>query len=109
MAYPNLTMLDSSDATVDSGIETARATNGRLRQRRMFPAAKATFSLKHWVTAAELATLRAHYAVNRDLAFAFTWKGDGVERSCAYAEAPGLERPAEEPGHFLVDVQLMEV
>lgn len=109
MAYPTLPTLDSSEPDQDDGIETSRATNGRLRKRRLFPAAKMSFTLKHWLTAAELATLMAHWEANQDLAFAYTWPEDGIERSCTYAKKPSPPRTADEPGCFTVTVMLEEV
>ena len=109
MAYPDLPLLDSSTIDLDAGIETSRASNGKLRSRRMFPAEKATINLKHWLTGAQVTALKAHYADNKDLAFGFVWPLTGVSRSCSYAKAPTDPRPAAQPGMFLVDVQLLEV
>lgn len=108
-AYPTLPLLDGSAADRDSGVQISRATNGRLRQRRMFSASKSSFTLKHWLTAAELAALTDHYAAHKDIAFAFTWPEDGSTSSCTYGEEPSRPRPSDVPGYVLVDVKLMEV
>lgn len=107
-AYPDLPLLDESDAELDSGLDVSRASNGRLRLRGRFPAPKASFTLKHWLTREQYAALLGHHLVHEKLAFAFTWPEDGVVRSCCYVKAPSLPKD-DGGGYVLVDVDLREV
>lgn len=107
-AYPSVMLVSDSTPRRDAGIVASRATNGKLRARRLFTAEKMEFDLVHWATAAEKDALEAHYQAHRDTSFAFTWLVDGVTRTCSYATAP-LPTPAQHPGKFIVSVKLMEV
>ncbi|RZI62324.1 MAG: hypothetical protein EOP37_03200 [Rubrivivax sp.] len=106
-AYPNYTLLADSASDVDAGITAGRATNGKVRARRMYAAAKRSFTLTHWLTGAEKDALMAHYAANRDDSFAFVWPQDGLSRTCIYINEP-LPTQAQQPGRFVVVVKLME-
>lgn len=107
-AYPTLTLLNSSTPRRDAGLQPRRASNGRLRMRRLYTTEKMEFDLTHWLTTAERDQLEAHYQANKDGSFAFTWSLDGVTRTCMYGSAPLY---TEGPGTFrwLAAVKLMEV
>lgn len=107
-AYPTLTLLNSSTPRRDAGLQPRRASNGRLRMRRLYTTEKMEFDLTHWLTSAERDQLEAHYQANKDASFAFTWPTDGVMRTCMYGSAP-LVTEGGGATKWLVSVKLMEV
>jgi glycine/D-amino acid oxidase-like deaminating enzyme len=106
MDYPSLPLLASSTLRREAGISAARATNGRLLRRRLWPQDKHEFELTHWLTEAQAAALEAHYQAHRDLSFAFVWPDDGMVRTVGYTQAP---LPTRAEGYVLVVVKLAEV
>ncbi len=55
--YPALLTLRDSTEERDGGVIPARATNGALRVRVMYPADKRAFEVRHLLTSAEDCTL----------------------------------------------------
>jgi hypothetical protein len=106
MAYPSLTITQDSTADTDAGLRPQRATNGKLKMRRLYSEDKTEFYVVHLLTAAERATLRAHYLANRTNAFTFVWPLDGQEYTVQYLGAPSFSRA---PMGFRADVRLGEV
>lgn len=52
----------------DEGLRASRASDGTLRRRRLYPQTIYTVTIKHpMLTAAEMASLEAFYATNRDI------------------------------------------
>lgn len=107
-AYPTLMLINSSAARREAGIVADRASNGRLRARRRYTTEKWEFDLTHWLTQAEKDLHEAHYQANKTGSFEFTWPDDGITRTCSYVSAP-LPTTAQQPGHYVVSVKLMEV
>lgn len=106
MSYPNLPLLDQSRRTVDDGLEPSRASNGRLRLRRLYVADLSTFDLVHWLTPTQKATLDAAYAAYKNANVSLYWPEDGQTYTCRWVSAP---KPRFEDGRWIVQVKLMEV
>lgn len=106
-AYPTLpTMIGSLPEPVESRV-LARATNGAVKVRRLHPTEKVTLNLKHEISAADKATLDAHYSAHVDSSFSYTWPGTGGGTyTVVYGARPIHE---EQPGGwFLTKVVLEE-
>ena len=106
MAYPRLTLLNSSAPRRDAGLVQRRASNGALKMQRFFTTEKMEFDLNHWLTKAEKDQLEAHYQANKDASFDFFWPTDGVTRTCVYTSPPLYTDGA---GRFYAAVKLAEV
>lgn len=76
--YPGYFTLADSTATPQSGVEPARASNGALKLRRLWPDDKHSFEIGHALTLAQKATLDAFYATNKNLDVTYTWPGDSA-------------------------------
>lgn len=86
--YPGFFHLSDSSATAQSGVEPARASNGKLRMRRLWPDDKHSFELGHALTLAQRDSYQAFYAANKNLDVAYTWPGDRVVRTVRFAAPP---------------------
>jgi hypothetical protein len=106
VSYPALRILRTSTPERAGGQEAARATNGRLRLRRLWSAEKTDFGLEHALTDDERTTLEAHYQANKDASFSFTWPEDGSTYTVAYGAAPRYQRQL---GWWTAQVTLLEV
>lgn len=98
--------LRSSATDRDSGIQSARATNGALRVRSLYTADKANFSLVHWCTTAEKNALDEFYAANRLLNVDYTDPADSVTYTVRFTSAP---QPVDMTPWWEVRVVLREV
>jgi hypothetical protein len=105
-AYPTLMQLRTTTIARDAGLQTTRATNGRLRVRGLFPADKADFDLVHWCTTAEKDALMTFYAANRLLDITYTDPADGASYTVRFAAAP---LPVDMTPWWEVRVRLREV
>lgn len=105
-AYPDLPLQDNSQPHVDGGFQASRATNGRLRVRRLYADEKYSFDLVHVLVREQYDALMAHYRANKDASFSFTWPLDGRQRTMQYTDAPLLVEVDE---LYVVNVKLAEV
>ena len=86
--YPTLVTLRNSSQDRDAGIDSARATNGALRVRAMYPTEKIDFNLAHWCSAAEKDALEAFYQANKLLNVDYVDPGDGSTHVVRFVAAP---------------------
>lgn len=105
-AYPTLDTLRSSAYTRDGGFDSARATNGALKVRRLFSAEKTEFTLDHSLTSTTKSTLETFYQTNKDLDVTFTWQADGASYTVRFLAPPQYLRL---PGGWQARVRLSEV
>lgn len=107
-AYPTLAWSAGTKVDRDGGYESARATNGVLKVRKLFDAEKRDFQLVHLITAGEKATLEAFYGANKLLDVSLTAADDGVVYTVRFVAAPVYEW---RPGVLtcLARVHLLEV
>jgi len=105
-AYPTLMTLRSSSTDRDSGIQSARATNGALRVRSLYTADKANFNLVHWCSLAEKEALDTFYAANRLLDVEYTDPADSEVYTVRFTSAP---QPVDITPWWEVRVVLREV
>ena len=104
-AYPSLLTLRDSTEERDAGIVPARATNGALRLRVMYPADKRSFEVRHLLTSAERDTLEAFYQAEKLANVAYTWPADGVTYTVRFVAPPQYRRTGD---RFEATVRLME-
>lgn len=107
MAYPTLHQLEGSVERLVDDREVVRATGGTARASAFFDARKRSFVVVHRLSAADLATLYAHYDANRTTSFSFTWSLDGATYTVIYGQA-GI-RVTPRAVHHDVTVELEEV
>lgn len=105
--YPPFNPTLSSSEGWDDNIVRDRATNGSLRARALWTAAKRAFRLEHVLGAVEAQAMRDFYAARRALTVDFTWPGDGQTYTCMFA-APPEYRPIG-GSYWTVSVELEEV
>lgn len=105
-AYPDLMTLRASSTERDAGLQTARATNGALRVRNLYPADKANFNIVHWLTQAEKDSLDTFYAANKLLDVEYTDPSDSEVYTVRFAAAP---QPVDMTPYWEVRVSLREV
>lgn len=86
--YPTLTTLRNSGQARDAGIDSARATNGALRVRVLYPAEKIDFDLVHWCTTAERDALEVFYQANKYLNLTYVDPADGSSHTVRFSAAP---------------------
>lgn len=86
--YPGFFHLSDSVATPQSGVEPARASNGTLKMRRLWPDDKHSFDVGHALTLAQGDTYQAFYAANKNLDVTYTWPGDRLTRTVRFAAPP---------------------
>jgi hypothetical protein len=93
MSYPTglPVMRDGSRMERLSGIDPVRASNGVLKVRRLYGAEKAQFTLVHWLTNAQRATLDACFESFKTGTVTLTWPADGIAYTCRFADAPQYE------------------
>lgn len=87
-AYPTLTTLRTSTQDRDAGIDSARATNGTLRVRVLYPTEKIEFQLVHWCSTAQKDALEAFYQANKFGNVTYTDPADGSVHTVRFAAAP---------------------
>ncbi len=104
--YPGFFTLADSTASPQGGAEPARASNGALKVRRLWPDDKHSFEIGHVLTLAQRTTLDAFYAANKNLDVTYTWPGDNVARTVRFAAPPQYRRLT---AHLEVRVRLEEV
>lgn len=107
MAYPTFSQLATSTATQLDDVITERASDGTLRGRALASGRKQRFDLRHVLTAADVATLDAHYDANRAVEFSMTWSGDATAYTVIYT-APPQYKPLG-GGYFEANVKLEQV
>lgn len=90
--YPSYPVTTESNYEREDGLDTARASNGTLKIRAMWPSEKATFDVRHVLTAAERDTLETFYQTNKLLDVDFRWPGDGVTYTTRFVAAPKFTR-----------------
>jgi hypothetical protein len=105
-AYPTLPTMEDSQVMRTGGHVSARATNGRLKTRKLISGTKSEFALSHWISAAQKATLDSHYSGDAENEFAYTWPTGG-SYTVRYLEAPQYAEQAG--GWFKARVRLGEV
>lgn len=105
-AFPTLMHLRTGSVERDSGTQTARATNGSLRQRTLYPSDKADFQLVLWCTAAQKSGLDTFYANNRLGQFLYTDPADGATYTVRFAGPP---LPVDMTPYWEVRVRLRQV
>ncbi len=103
--YPSLLTLRDSTDERDAGIVPARATNGALRVRVMYPTDKRSFEVRHLLTSAERATLEAFYQSEKLADVSYRWPADGVTYTVRFVAAPQYRRTGD---RFEAVVRLME-
>jgi hypothetical protein len=105
--YPSFAQMVGSVARVEAGRIVTRDTGGGARASSLWDGVKRTFTLKHQLNAADLATLRAFYAANLTASFSVTWAEDGGSYTCIF----GTDGVRVAPGavHHDVTVALEEV
>ena len=86
--YPTLTTLRNSGQARDAGIDSARATNGALRTRVLYPADKIDFDLVHWCSTTERDALEAFYQANKLLNVDYVDPSDGSTHVVRFSAAP---------------------
>lgn len=104
--YPSHFHLADSAASVQSGVEPTRASNGTLKMRRLWPDDKHSFDVGHVLTLDQQEAYQAFYAANKNLDVAYTWPGDGQARTVRFSAPPQYKRFTR---HFEVRVRLDEV
>lgn len=107
MAYPSFAQHVGSDVRYLSDRVVTRDTGGGARASSFYDAVKRQFTIRHRLSAADLATLEAHWEANQTASFDFTWAGDSQTYTVIYG-ARGLQ---VSPGavHHDVAVELEEV
>lgn len=104
-AYPSLLTLRDSTEERDAGVVPARATNGALRVRVMYPADKRAFEVRHLLTSAERTTLETFYQAERLNDVTYTWPADGAAYTVRFVAAPQYRRTGD---RWEATVRLME-
>jgi len=104
--YPSLPVYRSSATERASGHMAERATNGALKVRRLYSSEKTDFTLDHWLTSAEKASLESFYQSNRDLDVSLVWAEDGATYTVRFVAAPQYLLM---PGRWQARVRLMQV
>lgn len=87
-AYPTTIPItyESTPSRVD-GFVALRATNGKLKVRKLMSGEKNEWEVAHDLTGAQRTTLEAFYQANKYLTFDFTWPGVGTF-TCKFMSAP---------------------
>lgn len=107
MSYPTTLPINRASRTQrEGGFNAVRATNGVLKVRRLYSVEKTDFTLEHWLTDAQKATLESVYSANRLLNITLTWPEDGVVYSVRFGAAPQYRKEA---GYWVADVLLLQV
>lgn len=107
MSYPTtLPIMRASSTQRDGGFDATRATNGVLKVRRLYSAEKVTFTLVHWLSDAQKATLEAAYQTFKTSNLTLTWPEDGANYTVRFGAAPLHVKQA---GYWVSTVRLLEV
>ena len=107
-AYPTLPWLVDGTATDrDGGLDPVRASNGTLKIRRLYSADKAGWTIAHWLTDAQKATLEAFYTTNRTLNVTLTPPYEGASYTVRFAATPVYE--PKYANRWVAKVRLLEV
>lgn len=88
MTYPNFGIRTGPQSNVQDDVRIKRSSNGTLRARIMWSAAKREFQFSHILEKADLLTFRSFYAANRGQSFDFLWTPDGQVYSCMFVDTP---------------------
>jgi hypothetical protein len=87
-AYPStLTVLAEYEETRIDGFVGLRATNGKLKVRKLMDGEKQEWTILHNLTSADRTTLENFYQANKYLSFDFTFPGVGTY-TCKFLSAP---------------------
>ena len=87
-AYPTLPQqIGSTEAWADDLVPD-RSVSGGVKVRAFYTGVKRKFTVKHWLNATDLATLKTFYTTNRLLTFTFVWAGDGQTYTCVFGAPP---------------------
>lgn len=93
-AYPTTIDLAATGVSYQAGRQNDRASNGAVRGRVLFPAAKRIFTIEHRaLTLTKLTTFRNFYSANSALTFTLYWPADGVTYTVMFAESEPKETP----------------
>lgn len=107
MSYPSLPIMrDGSRAERRGGLDPQRASNGALKVRRLYSADKTDFTLVHWLSDTQRATLETCWTSFRTGTVTLTWPETGATFTCRFAEAPQYEWRV---GFWVATVKLLEV
>jgi hypothetical protein len=90
-AYPTLITVAGPQRAAADGRISVRATNGKLKTRRMYTDDKSTFDLEHYMTKTERDNYVTFYGNNKDLDIDFTDLSDRVTRVVRFAGPPQEE------------------
>lgn len=86
-AFPSYAQGKASKRKPRDDRQVDAATNGLLRGRALFDAAKWEFTVVlPGLTNAERDAVQAHYVANRLNSFDFVWARDGLTYTCWYAQ-----------------------
>ena len=104
--YPALLTLRDSTEERDGGVIPARATNGALRVRVMYPADKRAFEVRHLLTTAERSTLETFYGAEKLADVSYTWPADRVTYTVRFVAPPQYRRVGD---RWEATVRLLEL
>lgn len=104
--FPTLTTLRNSSQARNSGIDAARATNGALRVRALYPSEKIDFDLALWCSTTERDALEVFYQANKYLNLTYVDPADGSSHTVRFSAAPQYVSLTP---WWEVSVRLMEV
>lgn len=105
--YPSYGQLLSSGTDGDGAAIVDRAQDGSARARSFYPSTKRTFTVRHILTAAEVATLLTFYETNKLLAVDLAWTGpDAGDYTCLFTARPTFRALA--PDAFEAESRLIE-
>lgn len=106
-AYPTLPWMQAGTTRNRSGgLSPARASNGALKVRRLYPEPKLELQLEHWITDSEKTAFEVFYAANVDLRVDVTAPDDGLTYSMQFSDAPQYEWRV---GFWVLRVRLLQV
>lgn len=107
MSYPSFAQLEGSTLRHLADRVVTRDMGGTARASSYYDSVKRSFSIKHKLSTADLATLEAFYAANLTASFTFTWALNGSSYTCIFG-AGGM-RVSPGAVHHDVTVDLEEV
>lgn len=106
MAYPSFAQIEGTAHRFADDRSVVRDTGGAARVAAFYDSARRTFTVKHLLTGADLATLEAFYAANRVTSFSFTYSLDGATYTCVFGQ--NAIRVTPRAVHHDVTVELEE-
>lgn len=86
-AYPSLPITYESEEDRIDGFVALRATNGKLKVRKLMAGEKNEWTIQHNLTSAQRTTLENFYQANKLLTFDFTFPNIGTF-TCKFMTAP---------------------